>query len=699
MENTQQIYQKINELAAKLAADNSSLTRADLAYELKDLGVSGDSPEISRYVYEALRQSGNERLAPCFVNNSKSETLINEYQVTALLEQGDQDTLFGAISKKLSDTNTTLGQLSQLIDEKTKLQLIEGASTLINVVSGSEAVNRIQSEASAIFMKYSEMAGGYTKAKDSIRSLASDFGELRQSTSEMYRKYANSLVDIFGDRIKATMPEMFDFSQVKFLDVEGMLQQRQLSYNSIYGKCKELVGEVSDSFAKSLKLSASQFSQQKDKRVGLVMAGINMLTHYMKTGQQTQGIRKELTELKSSISHDVATIKTDEVRLLEIFKTLNDVFIPKAEIFAKSAPQVFDSEFQQLLDTLYNTPELKELREGRDKLISDIRKLERSITDEQMSINYYTSHVADSQDFLNSMQDQYQKARDSKPVPPSGLGNLLSFGTAKKNYNRDIYDWTQNCAPLVSKYEDLIVDIKVDNDELNAQKMFLEADKQEYEAKLRALNFCNSRIQESIQSSPELKAKVLAHLDDIIKLLQLAKEVSQSKLDSRLIETANVKKFKDVELPENLKKAVDDFKAEVTKDMNFTAGDVRNLTGKDDLVPEIQDAIVAQGKDVVAGGISLCEQLAQLSAMQLNQALAQEYYDMEYNKIKAQFSENMKGIDNEMALIQEIARQINTSDNPEALKKSLFLLLKGKDSGYTADDYEQMLAGNKTINI
>ncbi len=696
--NDTQIYQKISDLATKLGADNSTFTRADLAYELKELGVSGDSADISRLVWEALNSTGNQQIAKAFVNNSKSDTLVNEYKVPAMLEQGDTESVFDVMKKKLSDTDTTLGQLSQLIDEKTKLKLVEAASTLIGVVSGTNSINKIQSEASAIFMKYKDMADTYKNAKDTIASVTNDFCEIRTSTVGMYRRYAIMLTDIFGDSIRTSMPELFDFSKVEYLDVEAMTNNIQLAYNQVYGKCATLAGEVSENFTKALKDGAVQFGAQQDKRVGLVLAGINLISHYMKTGQQAQNLSHDLAELKGSITHDVASIRTDQVRLVEIYKTIHDVMVPKAEVFAKAAPTVFDDEFSKLVDTIYSTRGLQELRDKREDCIAKMRDLERKIADAELSISYYQGHITDSRDTMESLNKQYTEAKSSKPEPPSGFGNIITFGTAKKNYNRDIYEWSKNCEPLVKAFEALAVDVKVDEEELSAQKQMLADMKAQYASISNSLNTTNNILREQLDASPEVKAKAAQHLEDIIKLLQLAKDIASQKLDDRLVGVSQVKKFHDIELPENLKTAVQNFRNDVVKDMNFSEADARDLAGEN-LTAEQAQMITAQGQDIMNSGISLCENMARLSAMKLNQGLAQEYYDMEFAKIKAEFAENIKKVDNQALMLQEIARRVNTSDNAADLKAALMALLGDGQSALTADNFDDFLTGKLTINI
>ena len=47
------VYQKIKDLAHQLAHQGAVYTRADLAYDLQGLGVSEDSYEVDKLVWEA----------------------------------------------------------------------------------------------------------------------------------------------------------------------------------------------------------------------------------------------------------------------------------------------------------------------------------------------------------------------------------------------------------------------------------------------------------------------------------------------------------------------------------------------------------------------------------------------------------------------------------------------------------------------
>lgn len=700
--DTSLILDKIKGLAETLAEDGDTFTRNDLAWELQEdlaaVGINGDSPEISRLVWECYNKTKSEAVAKSFVTNSRSFTLVEEYTIPALVEAGDTDSVFGTISKKLMKSDDILGQLKELVSGGINLSLVDSASGLINTVSGVEAIKRVQDEAQQIFAKYSDMAGAYSDARNTIRELVSDFSEVRQSTCETYKKYALSLIDLFGDSIKATMPELFDFDSVQFLDVDAMQQNVKLAYDGIYGKCGALIGDVSDSFTKALSRSASQFSVQQDRSVGLVLAGINMISHYVKTGQKATALHRDFAELRGAISSDVAAIRTDEVRLVEIYKVLNDVMIPEAEVFARNSGKVFDKEMETLVGTIYSTPEARELKQQRDEILKEMHQLERRINDANISINYYKDHIQSSQETLGSLKENYIEAQVSKPEEPSGIGNIFTFGNAKRKYERDLYDWNKNCSPVIDRYEGLAVDISVDTDEIERRTKAIADDTLKYnELKLKEVDI-TKRLAAIVTSTPETKRKAAQHLDDIVKLLHLAKKITEGRLDAHLVNTVQIKKLDEIQLPENLTNAVKNFRDNITKDMKFTEETARSLAGKKASQESITN-IALQGDELMKEGIELCNSIAQLKAMKIQQNLAQEVYDREYARIKEAFAERMKQIDDRAAFIQETARKINTAQDHDALKQALIELAGDYTTGMSAQDWDDFLDGKKTVQI
>ncbi len=692
------IYNKLQVLADTASVDNSTFTRNDLAWEFKEdfaaIGIEGDSPEISKIVWECYQMTRDEAVAKCFVTNNRSYTLVEEYRVPALVEAGKMNSVFNVIDGKLEKSGNIISHLQTVVANGINLKLVDEASNLINTVSGAEAVKRIQDEAQQIFAKYSDMAGAYSDARNVIRELVADFSELRQFAYEAYKKYALELVDMFGEQIKASMPELFDFDTIEFLDVDAMKQNVKLAYDGIYGKCGVLLGEVSESFTKSLSRSASQFSEQSDHSVGLVLAGITMISHYVKTGQKATALHRDLAELRGAISSDEAAIRTDEVRLMELYKLFNDVMIPESQLFALNAPKVFDEEFEELIDTLYSTPETRALKQERDQILKDMHQNERRINDANISISYYKDHIQSCQETLSSLKGNYIEAQVTKPEPPK----FFVLPPARRKYERDLYEWDKSCKPVIDTYESLALDISVENDEIARRHAAIDDDTLRYnELKIRLMDV-SKRLSALVGTRPELKKKAARHLDSIVKLLVLAKKIVSTRLDDRLVTATKVTKFDDIQLPKELVAAVKDFKDSLTKNLKFTENDAVNLTNSK-VGKEIITDIAGKGDALLQDGVSFCENVARLKVMRLKQTLGKEMYDREFKKLKAEFDERMKLVDDKAAFIRETAKKINTADEHDALKEALLELVGANAPSYTQKDWDDFLDGKKIIEI
>ena len=72
------------------------------------------------------------------------------------------------------------------------------------------------------------MVGTYHEGEDTVRRNIADFTTLRTDIGTTYQEFAMQLIDIYGDNIKAVAPNLFDFNQVQFLDVDSMLKHTEL---------------------------------------------------------------------------------------------------------------------------------------------------------------------------------------------------------------------------------------------------------------------------------------------------------------------------------------------------------------------------------------------------------------------------------------------------------------------------------------
>lgn len=708
------IYQKIYDIASQLLKENAVYTRADLAYELQEFGIKTDSFEIGMLVWEAYKRfNDNEAIRRSFYDNEKKDPLVDEYRTDYLIETNDIPSLFPLLQQKLTNGNHALSQLENIVTQTLREQTVSGGIGALNTLTGTQGIVKVKNEATAVFNLYSELVGNYDDAKHQIQAVTTDFVKLRGQICDTYRQYALVLTDAFGDSIKTVSPELFDFDSIEWLDVHGMLQNVKLDYDKINEKCSTLMSSITDSFAQSLKTASQSYKAAGSKQIGLVLAGLNMVSHYINAGQKTAELKQDLLTLKNSVKHDVTLIKGDMGRLFVIYKTLNDLYIPQAEAFCRFSKQILSGEWQRLTQALYANTDIQPLKEERDEALESYKTLEREMTDEQLNIDYYTTRIEECRQLLDGMQTQYQQAKASKPEKPFFLTNLLTLGSANQKYNRDIYDWNQACAPVISQYEEIRTDVKLDNDELEQLQRHLNENKRMHQQLKEKLRRLNREIMSKISVSPDLQMKMLPHLESMVKLLRIAREIASCKLDSKLAKTVSIAR-QDTELPQELKQnlqlftntlrehvAIDN---ETAKSSFYAVSDeYPNESGQPTPNENATEADFAQLSDAentaIQNTVNLLESWSRLKAMQEQSAIAHQAYDKELEKLQEAFRSNLADIDNRGIILRESLKKINTATSEEELKKGLLSLAQKEGESFSKEDWNEFLNGTKTIEL
>lgn len=708
------IYQKIYDIASQLLKENAAYTRADLAYELQDFGIKADSFEIGMLVWKAYKYfNDNEAIRHSFYDNEKKDPLVDEYRTDYLIETNDNTSLFPLLQQKLAKGNQALNQLENTVTQTLREQAVSGSISTLNTLTGTQGIVKVKNEATAVFNLYSELVGNYDDAKHQIQAVTTDFVKLRGQICDTYRQYALVLTDAFGDSIKTVSPELFDFDSIEWLDVHGMLQNVKLDYDKINEKCSTLMSSITDSFAQSLKTASQSYKAAGSKQIGLVLAGLNMVSHYIDAGQKTAELKQDLLTLKNSVKHDVTLIKGDMGRLFVIYKTLNDLYIPQAEAFCRFSKQVLSSEWQQLTQALYADTDIQSLKEERDEALESYKTLEREMTDEQLNIDYYTTRIEECRQLLDGMQTQYQQAQASKPEKPFFLTNLLTLGSAKQKYNRNIYDWNQACAPVISQYEEMQTDMKLDSDELEQLQQHLNENKRTHQLLKEKLHRLNREIMNNINVSPALQMKLLPHLESMVKLLRIAREIANSKLDNKLVKTVSITR-QNTELPQELKQnlqlfadtlrehaSIDD---ETAKNSFYAVSDEYPTDSRqstsDGNVTEADFAQLSDAENTaIQNTVNLLESWSRLKAMQEQSAIAHQAYDKELEKLQEAFRNNLADIDNRGIILRESLKKINTATSEEELKEGLLSLAQKEGESFSKEEWNEFLNGTKTIEL
>lgn len=723
--NNQDIYQKVKAIADELCKENKTYLRADLAFELKKYGITSDSSDVSKLVYEAYefyRHDGN--IAIAFVSNNSRTTLVNEYKLNATLERGQVEDALKMAETELGFSSSALNKLQGEIDANLNLVLAKGVSKMTDVVMGTNGVKDVKEKASTMFGKYTKMVEAYHYAEDSVRSNIDDFTSLRGEIESTYRDYAMKLIDIYGDSIKMVSPELFDFNRIEWLDVDDMLKYVELEYNKIQDKCAVLIGEISDSFRASLQSSLAAYKSVSNgnKSIGLAMAGLEMLNHYMVSSEKTNRLKSDLSVLQTSVKHDATRIKADMGRLLVICKTLSDIVIPKSYVYLRFAGRLMDTDLKKITDSLYANAEVRPLAERRAELLRQMKALDVQINDHLQNIDVYSSLVADITSMLSSKRPNYMDAKSKKPSKPFFLLNWLTFGTANKNYYREYSEWDAVCMPLIREYEDNQVDLKLDKEELASHQESLKALKSQHSKLAAQLNEVSMSIRKKVVCTDDIKLSMLKHLRDIVAMLKLGREIVECKLDENLLHTVEIPDFKHtMKLPEDLEQNLTNFTNILADNLHTDSQMAVNLLNgisqmesghksiqggqskDDEKVPSYSEEdlsmVTAKADEALQQGVALFDSVAKLKLQQIEGKLASAAYDAELQKYSDKFKGYLDKIDNKSAYLREVFRKINLASDEEERKLAMELL--SDLSGYTLSerDFAEFMKGNQQIKL
>lgn len=695
-EHMASVKRKKNGQIDKEYALSFATQRADLAYDLKDVGISSDSIEVGLLVYEAYKYFGNnENIYYAFVNNARTRFLVDDCQVCKLINE-DNDILFDTFDATLKQSKATLDKLSRSLNSVAAMMSSPATASFLAQISGAGEIAVVQENAQQTYDKYTLLVDSYRQAESEIKSALIDFVFFRSKIEEIYRKYTMLLIDCFGDSVKAVSPEIFDFDTIEWMDVQSMLTHVKLEYDSITDKCATLMSEIFDSFTESVKSSTNIYRQTGGKTAGLVMAGLTMLNHYVAANEKNALLKQDLIKFQNIIKRDVVTIQGDKVRLAAIYKTINDLYIPRAKAYTEFAEMVLSSDLIKLLDSIYYTPELKKLREERDSVLSECRELEQQIIDIEENIAYYKNHLDTCRQTYKEMEEKKESAVAKRPNKPFFLLNWLSFGTLHNNYVRETYEWKKICFPVIEQFKELVVNIELDEKDLEQQKELLKIARRDYKSLKNKLKKLNDKILSQISVESVIQQKVSRHLTALVTMLKCAKTIIGSSLNDSLTKSVKIGDTGNLQLSDAERKGIQLLQNNISK-LNIELPESKNEEGlsiedyEDKQIVELHN----QGVERMSG---LIEAIGNLAAMERQQKINDDIYAQRFASLKEQYVREINAVDDKSLLLRDALKRVRTSDNIDDIRTGL-IAMTDSDDNWTSEQMELFLKGEMELTI
>ncbi len=682
------IYKKIKELADE--AKGSKRTRADVAYDLQ----MTDSLEVSRLVWEAYNYYGKDPLIKStFVNNDNDSSVVDDYELRQLITTGNNEEYFNALSKDLKDGENALTVLDNMLKTKMSEAVTSEINSLMSIIMGTKGIENVKKEATQAVELYGQLVNVYDEAKSGVKEVTHEFVDLRTEILHVYEKYAQMLVDFYGDSIKRVAPSLFDFDSIEYLDTAQLFEKVKLQYDLLSENCSVMMSEISDGFSNSVMI-ASQGGNAFGRKGAVAIAAVEAIKHYLDASEKTVRMKSDLEAFKMNIKKDVTNIKCDYSRLATVYKTINDLYIPKADAYFKFSGKLLSAEFEQMVSTLYAKAGVAELVKERDNVMDEIRVVSEQLNDHKNNLIFYGEQLEHCQEVITEKKDDYENAKSLRPSKPSVIVNVLTFGSADKKYSQKMFKWKGVYGNLVKEYENAIVDEAVYGQDLNYQ----DDARREAEEKLTQLKAkqkeLTDKILKTISVDTDMKKKLASHLEDIIRMLHVGKEILESGLDTKSIKAINIDTFHSNELPEDIKNAVADFKDFVNEVAPDLKEDVKNHMAK-----EFNEQELAEMKKVYAESLKLTDALISLEALKEQNQVSSEIYDKELEKIQEEFNSQMAKTDAKADVLGNVLKEINTAPDAETRKKALIKLTERGKTFASEEEFNNFINGTLTINI
>ncbi|WP_435132538.1 hypothetical protein [Formosa sp. A9] len=349
-------------------------------------------------------------------------------------------------------------------------------------ITGAFKVEAITEHAFNIKEEYAKIIQTHEKVKDINLNLVDDFDKTRNKLKLIREDLLSLLIDLFGDKIKASEPELFDVSNINwgsFEDSYGKLDtyfsgindniaifreshQQHLSAIALSGK-----NEFNNFLSKTSALAnAGKLNKSKLKgaagaaAVGfLVEGGMSVMKSRSQAKKTIAQIELDIEKMKEGMRSDVQLILDDILKLGRFYTELKDKLIPQLKLFSQKAINKLADDISPLYEQIISNQEIKDLRDSNKNLMTEFRIIEAELIDKNGQVEFNDSRHQILTEVIDLKKPEYNFLLDSMPVEPNLFYKIISPTKSVNLYNETLIDWYTYCKPTVDEFENTQKDI------------------------------------------------------------------------------------------------------------------------------------------------------------------------------------------------------------------------------------------------
>lgn len=343
-------------------------------------------------------------------------------------------------------------------------------------ITGKFKVEAIKDHAFNIKKEYQKIIQIHEKVKDINLNLVDDFDKTRNKLKLMREDLLNLLIDLFGDKIKNSEPELFDLSKINwenFEDRYGKLDTYFSSINENVEIFKEAHQQHMSAISQSGKNEFNNFLSKtssladagkldKSKLKGtaataavgfLVKGAMSVIKSRSEAKKTIAQIEFDIENLKEGMRADVQLILDDILKLGRFYTELKDKLIPQLKLFSQEAVNKLIVDISPLYEQIISNQEIKELRDSNKLLMTEFRTIEAELIDKKEQINFNKFRHQKLTEVINFQKKEYNFLLSLTPVKPNLFYKIISPTKSSNLYNETLIDWHTYCKPFVDHFE------------------------------------------------------------------------------------------------------------------------------------------------------------------------------------------------------------------------------------------------------
>jgi hypothetical protein len=446
-------------------------------------------------------------------------------------------------SLKVVEDKAFLDSIYKLEQDLKKIKVIDVIS-----LTGASKVEEKFREARKIFYNYKGLVDKYNLIKIELLLLFREYEKIRDILKYLREDLMNMLVDIYGQNVKVTHPDLFDFDNVHWIDFEGIINNLEINFNNIEETCKTFFTNHKDTYTRFSNSSMNRLEQMNGSKGALKSAavdiGIDALISLSETNQNAKliisNINIEIEYMKDSFWKDSKIIRLDIMRLLEIHKNIKEYLVPATKLFTTGFSKIFENEIKQDFNLASNVEEVKPFRNRNEILALELRDIEIEL----FELDKLTRETKELIDYYQLNLDYYQNdfdyAMTNVPIMPTRWIMLLSLGTSVNIFYKMHNHWDIRTISIRNKYNNNLENLNKENNRLQKHQLLIDnflKTKSELNIKITDNS---EQINKILKDEISLKEVINRNFKNIANLSQTAKRVLEVRLDQKLLEVVDL---------------------------------------------------------------------------------------------------------------------------------------------------------------